>query len=400
MPFPLEFVIFALTLGGVAFMHKRALPIALAGLVATLLYEGLVTTFPAGEGLAGLTGHFSHEWVLLANLFLLLTGFETLASHFEKSGLPDWVPKILPDNWTAGIVLLGIIFLASAVIDNIAAAVIGSVVARHVFKGRVSIAYIAAIVGCSNAGGAGSVIGDTTTTMMWLGGVSPFDVLQAFVGAAVAFVIMSYFGARAQAKVSGPVLHAPAGMEIGWLRLVIVVLSLVTLVTANILANSVFAGIEEVIPVLGLAMWAALLIAAIWRRPDWTATRHASKGALFLIMLVATASLMPLASLPTPSWQTALGIGALSSVFDNIPLTALALKQGGYDWALMAFAVGFGGTMTWFGSSAGVAVSNLFPESRSLIRWVREAWFIPVAYLAGFFVMLAMFGWTVTPGGG
>ena len=43
--------------------------------------------------------------------------------------------------------------------------------------------------------------------------------------------------------------------------------------------------------------------------------------------------------------QTALGLGFLSSVLDNIPLTALALKQGGYDWAILAYAVGFGGSM-------------------------------------------------------
>ena len=50
------------------------------------------------------------------------------------------------------------------------------------------------------------------------------------------------------------------------------------------------------------------------------------------------------------------GSGFLSSVFDNIPLTALALKQGGYDWGFLAYAVGFGGSMIWFGSSAGVAI--------------------------------------------
>ena len=43
-------------------------------------------------------------------------------------------------------------------------------------------------------------------------------------------------------------------------------------------------------------------------------------------------------------------------MFDNIPLTALALKQGGYDWGFLAYAVGFGGSMIWFGSSAGVAL--------------------------------------------
>ena len=48
-------------------------------------------------------------------------------------------------------------------------------------------------------------------------------------------------------------------------------------------------------------------------------------------------------------------------MFDNIPLTALALKQGGYDWGFLAYAVGFGGSMIWFGSSAGVALANLYP---------------------------------------
>ena len=45
-----------------------------------------------------------------------------------------------------------------------------------------------------------------------------------------------------------------------------------------------------------------------------------------------------------------------------VPLTALALKQDNYDWGMLAYAVGFGGSMIWFGSSAGVAISNLFPR--------------------------------------
>ena len=76
------------------------------------------------------------------------------------------------------------------------------------------------------------------------------------------------------------------------------------------------------------------------------------------------ASMMPVEKLPAASWQTALGLGFISAVFDNIPLTALALKQGGYDWGMLAYAVGFGGSMIWFGSSAGVALSNLFPEAK------------------------------------
>jgi Na+/H+ antiporter NhaD/arsenite permease-like protein len=103
--------------------------------------------------------------------------------------------------------------------------------------------------------------------------------------------------------------------------------------------------------------------------------------------------MMPVEQLPAPSWQSALGLGFVSAVFDNIPLTKLALEQGGYDWGVLAYAVGFGGSMIWFGSSAGVAVSNLFPQARSVWTWLRAGWYVPIAYLVGFAVLLATLGW-------
>ena len=109
----------------------------------------------------------------------------------------------------------------------------------------------------------------------------------------------------------------------------------------------------------------------------------AATGSLFLLCLVASASLMPVQSLPPPSWQSALALGFVSAFFDNIPLTALALKQGGYDWGVLAYAVGFGGSMIWFGSSAGVAICNMFPEARSTRRWLREGWLVAVGYVGG-----------------
>jgi Na+/H+ antiporter NhaD/arsenite permease-like protein len=106
---------------------------------------------------------------------------------------------------------------------------------------------------------------------------------------------------------------------------------------------------------------------------------------------------MPVEELPPASWPTALGLGFLSAVFDNIPLTKLALQQGSYDWGLLAFAVGFGGSMVWFGSSAGVAVANLRPEARSVGLWLRHGWPVAIAYVAGFFACLALIGWHPAP---
>jgi Na+/H+ antiporter NhaD/arsenite permease-like protein len=394
---PFEFYLFGLTLLGIAVFHRRTLEVALAGLVVILLYQGLIGAFPTGRGLPALAEHFAHEWVILTNILLLLVGFEVLSNQFEQSALPDHMPGVLPDSWLGGLALLAIVFVLSAVLDNIAAAVIGGVMARHLYQGRVSVGFLASIVAAANAGGAGSVIGDTTTTLMWLRGVSPLEVLHAFVAAIVAFLIFGVLGARAQQRHQPILERDEPGHPIQWRRVAIVAVVLVSAVTANVAANTLSAG-EELAPWLGLAVWAALIVTSVIARPDWSVIRPAFKGALFLVALVATASLMPVSSLPEPSWQTALGLGFLSAVFDNIPLTALALEQGGYDWGVLAYAVGFGGSMVWFGSSAGVALTNIYPEGRSVLRWLREGWHVPVAYVAGFLVLLALLGWNPSSG--
>jgi Na+/H+ antiporter NhaD/arsenite permease-like protein len=392
MGIPVEFVLFALMLLGVAAFHRRALEITLAGLVAILLYEALFTAFPTGTGGGALVRHVEHEWVIVTNLILLLIGFEVLSNQFEQSNISDHLPGWLPDDWTGGLALLGVVFVLSAFLDNIAAAVLGGVMARHVFQGRVSIGFLAATVASANAGGAGSVIGDTTTTIMWLKGISPLTVLPAFVAAVVSFAVFAPLGALAQHRFQPILANDAPEHPLFWRRIWVVVFILAAAVTTNIVATSLSAG-EEIAPWLGLALWAAIGLTSLICKPDWSVIRHGAKGALFLAALVSAASLMPLEALPDPSWQTAFGLGLLSAVFDNIPLTALALAQGGYDWALLAFAVGFGGSMTWFGSSAGVALTNLYPEGRSVWQWIKQGWFVPLGYIAGFAVMLMLLGW-------
>jgi Na+/H+ antiporter NhaD/arsenite permease-like protein len=140
-------------------------------------------------------------------------------------------------------------------------------------------------------------------------------------------------------------------------------------------------------------VWVAILASAPLRRPDWALLKPTLKGTIFLLSLVLAASMMPVKQLPAASWQTAFGLGFLSAVFDNIPLTALALHQGGYDWGFLAYAVGFGGSMIWFGSSAGVALSNTFPEAKSVGQWLRHGWHVALAYVVGYFVLLFLHGW-------
>ncbi|MGH6714008.1 MAG: citrate transporter [Bradyrhizobium sp.] len=390
---PVDFILFALTLLGVALFHHHTLPVALTGLSAIIIYKLIFTGFKFGAGLGGFGHHMAHEWVTLANLFLLLMGFALLSRHFEESRIPDEMPALLPDDWKGGVILLVLVFVLSSFLDNIAAALIGGTVARSVFQGKVHIGYLAAIVAASNAGGAGSVVGDTTTTMMWIAGVSPLAVVEAYVAAVVAMLIFAVPASLQQQRYSPIVKNPPSGLKVDSIRVLIVAAILVAALAANITANLKFPALLDALPVLGIAVWIVILLTAPLRKPDWSVMPETFKGTVFLLALVTAASMMPVEKLPVASWPTALGLGFVSAVFDNIPLTALALKQGGYDWGYLAYAVGFGGSMIWFGSSAGVALSNMYPEAKSVGRWVTQGWPIAVAYVVGFFVMLAVLGW-------
>jgi Na+/H+ antiporter NhaD/arsenite permease-like protein len=394
---PIEFILFALTLLGVAVFHNQTFNVALAGVVTVALYKILFTGFKTGTGIEGLAKHLGHEWVTLANLFCLLMGFAILARHFEKSRVPEILPRFLPGNWRGAFALLAMVWIISSFLDNIAAALIGGAMAHRLFKAKVHIGYLAAIVAASNAGGAFSVVGDTTTTMMWIAGVRPGAVFEAIIASAIALGISGYFAAKQQHAYSPILSHVHENTRVDWGRIFIVFLILAMAMTTNIIVNTRYTAISDSLPFIGVAVWVAILVTIPVRRHDWEVLGESLKGTFFLLFLVTTASMMPVETLPPASWHTAFGLGLVSAVFDNIPLTALALRQDGYDWGFLAFGVGYGGSILWFGSSAGVALSNMYPEAKSALLWLRHGWHVPVAYVVSFMTMVALLGWHPEP---
>jgi len=378
----LEFVIFALTLVGVAVFHNKTMIVALTGLAAILILKYIfLPDYSFIEHITG-TSDTEGEWRTLLNLTGLLFGFGILAKIFEESGIPDKLPAILPDDWKGGFALLLLIFVLSSFLDNIAAAMIGGTVAVVVFKGKVHLGYLAAIVAASNAGGSGSVVGDTTTTLMWIDGVNPLDVTHAYVAALAAMFVFGIPAAIIQDKYHRIKKDPTKKVHIDPVRIFIVVFILIGAILTNYFLD---------FPALGV--WVAIVIGSFFRKTPWDEIPKSVQGTIFLVALVTCASLMPVDELPPATWQTAFYLGFVSAVFDNIPLTKLCLEQGGYDWGVLAYSVGFGGSMIWFGSSAGVALSNMFPEMRSVVQYVKKGWFVIVAYIIGFFIMLGTVGW-------
>jgi Na+/H+ antiporter NhaD/arsenite permease-like protein len=391
-PVRVEFLIFGLILLCVALFHKQTFRVAVIGLTVLLIFkfvfdpgfhffEHFFGTTPFGEQIMDKELR-QGEWGIILNLLGLLLGFALLSKIFEESGVPDILPKFLPNDWKGAFLLLVFIFVLSSFLDNIAAALIGGTIALVVFKNKVHIGYIAAIVAASNAGGSGSVVGDTTTTMMWIDGVNPLNVFHAYVAAGVALLFFAWFASRQQDKYQRIQMNAKSDVRIDWMKIVIVSLILIGAIISNFLYD---------MPALGV--WIAILTGAILRPIPWKEVPGSLKGTIFLLCLVTCASLMPVEELPNASWVTAFFLGCLSAVFDNIPLTKLCLDQGHYDWGMLAYTVGFGGSMIWFGSSAGVAITNKFPEARNVVKWVKNGWHVAAAYVIGFLALYLLLGW-------
>jgi Na+/H+ antiporter NhaD/arsenite permease-like protein len=376
-----EFILFALTLVGVAVFHHKTMYVALIGLAAILFIKYAFTDFSMWTHLTG-TATKEGEWRILLNLLGLLFGFAILAEHFKESKLPDILPNYLPNDWKGGFVLLLFITVLSSFLDNIAAAMIGGAIAMVVFKGKVHIGFLAAIVAASNAGGAGSVVGDTTTTLMWIDGVNPLNVLHAFIASFAALAIFGIIGAIQQDRYQRIISDSNKDVKVDWGRIGIVFLILICAIITNWTLD---------FPAVGV--WIGIFIGALFRKTPWQELKNAWMGTVFLMALVTCASLMPVEELPPASYWTAFALGFVSAVFDNIPLTKLCLEQGGYDWGVLAYTVGFGGSMIWFGSSAGVALSNMYPETKNTVNYIKKGWHVSLAYVVGFFVMLYTVGW-------
>jgi hypothetical protein len=183
--------------------------------------QDLFTGFKAGEPASGLRRHLGTNGWCSSTSSACCSASRSSRDHFEESELPKVLPRFLPDDWKGGFVAAGAGLRAVGFLDNIAAALIGGTMAATAVPRKVHIGYLAAIVAASNAGGAGSVVGDTTTTMMWIDGVSagrdstPTSPPSSRSSSSVS-------GRAPAARVLSRSRRTPRGLHIDWARMGIV----------------------------------------------------------------------------------------------------------------------------------------------------------------------------------
>lgn len=309
--------------------------------------------------------------------------FDLLRVRLFELGLKDNMQLVL---------ISGIAFFLSAVIDNLTTTIVMVQIARRFFKGKNLLIAAGSIVIAANAGGAFSPIGDVTTIMLWLAGkFSAIDVIMwGFLPAAALFGVSTLMFVRQIVRDSGAD-EAPATFER-------VTLSrserIVIFATFSSFALPPLAHLAHLPPFMGLLLGVGIVgliigfFANVFSRRESHLSLEIEKilgkvditSLLFFIgILFSVGALGHLGVLAAISesmfgeapalWRLISGsvlLGAFSAIVDNIPLTAAAIEilttSDPRLWVLLALCVGTGGSMLVIGSAAGVVAMGMVKE--------------------------------------
>ena len=407
-----------IALESVTKINKAAIAVLMCVVCWTLLacgYEGLnLPDFMLNEAIEKNLGEAG------TTLFFLM-GAMTIVEIVDQHGGFNWVRGALASK-TKRSLLWKIAFMTailSAVLDNLTTAIVMIMILRKLVQDpKDRIWYAVCVIIAANAGGAFSPIGDVTTIMLWNGkmitalGVISEIIVPSFIAFIVPTAVMQMHlkGALPEVK---PGKHEAEISHITRNERVMIF----CLGVGGLCFVPVFHTLTElpafmgILGVLGI-LWCVTEI--IYRKKSEhdpmakRVTRMLSRIDLSTIMFFL-GILMAVAVLSEIGVLTSIGkwldmtigndylvtgaIGILSSIVDNVPLVAGAMKMyvinaspnlavDGIFWQLLAYCAGVGGSMLIIGSAAGVVVMGL--ERISFGWYMRNVtWIAFVGYVAG-----------------
>ncbi len=355
----------------------------------------------------------------VAGILFFLMGAMTIVELVDANeGFAVITNRIKAESTSKLLWIVGLMtFFFSAILDNLTTTIVMiSLLRKLVHEKEKRLMFAGMVVIAANAGGAWTVIGDVTTTMLWIKHkISTVEVMkQLLLPSIVCLLVPLFLMAR---KVSGPLTPVPEkksshGIEIS-LRHQILFL---VLGVAGLISVPIFKSITHLPPFMGmtLALGAIWIISEIFSRTlepklrSSTGVLSALKkvdmssilfflGILFAVgSLAATGTLKELAmwldSTINNKSLIAFVIGLLSAIVDNVPLVAAGIEM--YDiptddrfWQELAFCAGTGGSCLIIGSAAGVAAMGL--EHINFVWYLKKiAPYALAGYIAGFITYL------------
>lgn len=364
-------------------------------------------------------------------LFFLLGAMTIVETVDQHQGFKLITDKITTSNKVKLLWILSVLtFFMSALLDNLTTTIVMVALLRKLVGDKQSRWFFASmIVIAANAGGAWSPIGDVTTIMLWIGGqVTTVNIITMVIVPSIFNMIipLAVVSLYMKGTIERPKLTEDETREFttpGERKLLLI------MGVGALLFVPIFKTFTHLPPYMGMLLG----LGVIWvttevlhrNKPVEDRRKLTVIGILrkvdvptiffFLGILSAVAALQSaghlglLAEYLDEHVHNIFGIntviGILSSIVDNVPLTAGAMGmypimtetlvqasvepayfahfvQDGAFWELLAYCAGTGGSILIIGSAAGVAAMGL--EKIDFIWYMKKiSWLALIGYLGG-----------------
>jgi len=375
----------------------------------------------------------SHLGNLAQILFFLLGAMTIVETVDQHEGFRIITDRIKTTNkvkllWTVATIT----FFLSGILDNMTTTIVMIALLRKLVDDKKTRWFFASmIIIAANAGGAFTPIGDVTTIMLWIGGqVTALDImgmvfLPSIISLIVPLVIVSVY---MKGHVKKPDVNTSDSYSTKpQTRLLFLVLGI-----GGLIFVPIFKELTNLPPYMGMLF----SLGVIWvttevihkKDPEEDRRKFTVVGILkrvdiptilfYLGILSAVAALESAGHLQLLAlyfdkhirniYLMDGAVGLLSSIVDNVPLTAAAMGmypimthtmvaassdpafmhhfiQNGAFWELLAYAAGTGGSILIIGSAAGVVAMAL--EKIDFIWYMKKiGWLALLGYLSGILI--------------
>lgn len=351
---------------------------------------------------------FNENLLEIAALWLFLMAAMTFVAYLNHKGLIEsMIYKFLPSNISEKKLLFLVAtfsFVFSSLSDNITATLVSmTLVLSLKLPADKAIKYAVLVVFSVNSGGVSLITGDVTTLMIFLEGkVAIQDLLWLSIPSFVSVMLLSLL---LSFSVSGRITIVTKKLSEDLVGKRIAAIFLMTII-ATILLN-IYAQVPPVLTFLfGLSIM--FLVGRIFYRGDkrdnmleYIRAIEYDTLLFFLGILLLVGMLKEIKVLDAlvelyqimPISYANYSMGLISSLVDNVPLTAAVLKSSiqmsSAQWLSLTYGVGVGGSLLIIGSAAGiVAMSKI--STLNFFSYMKYFVYLLLAYTCGYIGSLAV----------
>lgn len=385
-------------------VNKAKTTLALGTLAWIILYIDA----NLGENLAAIEEHLFRNITEISTLWLFLVAAMTFVAYLNRKGLIESMLNVIMPNQISLKALLFMTamfsFCFSSLADNITATLVSiALVLSLGLPANQTMRFAVLVVFSVNSGGVSLITGDVTTLMIFLQEKVTITqllwlILPSFSGVMILATLLS-FGLKGKVKIKKQHHQIrPVDYTIAVVFLLTIVLTLV--------GNVLFA----IPPMLSfLAGMSIMFLLATFmgedddKDPILDYIRYIEfdtllffLGVLLIVGMLehinALHALLHIYTLFPPIIANFI-MGILSSIIDNVPLTAALLKanidMSFTEWMSLTYAVGVGGSLLVIGSAAGiVAMSKV--QGLTFARYGKYVLLLLTAYASGYALVLLM----------